>query len=217
MSTFNSEQEHTVIVPPKAPWQNRLLGKRRPLLIALVAFFCLFDTIGFVLLAAPRSSAQSFAPNSGGRLPGLTANAAVAPATTGAAEIASPTAMAPQPPPGVYVTALETNPASPRRGQNLMFDVQILNTGSAIPSYRWAVFLFRPADLKHPLGQTPVGIANIPNGSVTIAPGGTWKLTANGPCEDVIAQVGHVDGPGLISWLAQPGGQTFQERFTLCP
>ncbi len=216
MSTFRPDPDDRLIVPPGEPWQRRWLDRRRALVLALVLFFCLFDTIGLVLLTAPRPSTTSLSLAPLRRTPTLAADAPV-PAASTATALASPTPSPLPLPSGLYVTGIETDPASPRRGQNLTFHVHVLDTGGPLPSYHWAVYVFRAGDPRHALGETPVGMTNIPGGASIIAPAGTWKLTVSGPCQDVIVQVGRVDGPGLITWLIRPDGGIFQQPLTLCP
>ncbi|HEX9076468.1 MAG TPA: CHAT domain-containing protein, partial [Anaerolineae bacterium] len=118
---------------------------------------------------------------------------------------APPTATAPPPTPvptavptvalapNTYVTAIRTDPAAPKRGLPVIFDVTFLNTRGSPTGFRWRVRVFKPDNLRSSLGDTSPRNSSIPVGATELATADNWHLSGNIDCTSLVAQVFWVD------------------------
>jgi hypothetical protein len=120
-------------------------------------------------------------------------------------------------PAGVYVTALRLQPSRPRRGQEITFLVTFLNTAGKPAELRWGVFVYRPANRYQSFGQTSMRSGIVQANVMEALAAGSWKLTGGGPCEEFGARVAWMRPNEGLAMLASPGGQTFEQRFSVCP
>jgi hypothetical protein len=127
-------------------------------------------------------------------------------------------------PPGVYVTALDLSPTSPRYHQEVTFKATFLNTTGTDWNVRWFVSIWLSVQPNR-FGQTSWDRRfTIPSGTSsfeTYSPG--WKLT--GPdlrypsCVPFTAKVQWKEPPPDNSepYFANTDGQVFQIPFEVCP
>lgn len=123
---------------------------------------------------------------------------------------------APTLPPGLYVTALRTDPNPPLRGTDIHFYPTFLNTTGTLQNYRWNVHLFRPDNLTMRFGEATRVDSPIPVGGSEFKSGGPWKIPVGGPCENFIARVVFYDQNNQAHAFPKPDGTLFQKELTLC-
>ncbi len=134
---------------------------------------------------------------------------------TPAAPIATSTPTAPAAPPGVYVTAVRTDPTQVMDGQFPTFQVTFLNTLGGAANYNWFVKIYEP-DKKQSFGETPKVPSEIPVGSNTLPSSNKWKAPGASPCRQFIARVFYQAPDGTIVEFAKPGGDYFYYYFSVC-
>ncbi len=110
---------------------------------------------------------------------------------------AGPTATkAPNVPPGVYVTDLQTIPSKANIGDTLGFKVSFLNTTGSTQVYNWFVKVYQCPeqcqDFKHSYGETLHTSTNIATGASDLSSSQTINLGTGIRC-DLIARVNYVD------------------------
>ncbi len=131
-----------------------------------------------------------------------------------ATALATPT---PTIPPGLYVTNLRLEPASPKRGQDIGFYVTFLNAASGDQNYRWLVYIYRQENLRNSFGETASIVTSIPVGRVEQKALSTWKLTGGGECENFVARVAWLDENRRATPFNKPDGQMYELGFAVCP
>ncbi|MBI4786724.1 MAG: hypothetical protein HY782_06740 [Chloroflexi bacterium] len=127
--------------------------------------------------------------------------------------VVTPTAVIP---PGVYVTGLRVEPVVPVRRQDVTFFPTFLNTSGATVNYRWLVYIFKLEVQKNSLGETPSIVAGIPVGQGEQIPGGGWRLTGGGGCEEFVARVAWLDSAKKPTFFNKPDGSLFESKFSVC-
>lgn len=123
---------------------------------------------------------------------------------------------APTIPPGVYVTALRTDPNPPLRGTDIFFYPTFLNTTGTLQNYRWNVFLYRPDNLTTRFGEATRVDSAIPVSGSEFKSGGAWKIPVGGPCENFVARVVFFDQDNRALPFPKPDGAIFQKDLTVC-
>jgi hypothetical protein len=130
----------------------------------------------------------------------------------------------PAPPPGVYVTALELNPSSPRYHQEVTFKATFLNTTGNAKDFKWFVSMWLSAQSNRFRQTSWDKSFAIPPGASTFetySPG--WKLTGSDlrypPCVPFTAKVQWREPPpdNSESFFVKTNGQDFQLPFEVCP
>ena len=208
------------------------------LLVGCIAIFCL----GIMVVAAAGGAFLYFNRSAVPNLPTLAAFSSpqpptlitpssneiptnpVAPTLPGIATTAPPPIVPTQPgstivpvvAPGVYVLGVRTEPAPPRRREDIAFDVTFQNTTTSPQSYRVVVYAYRP-DQKNSFGETPAGNLGIPNGTAEQKAFGVWRLTGPGGCEDIVVRVGWQDDTKKITLFSRPDGKVFEQLMAVCP
>lgn len=119
-------------------------------------------------------------------------------------------------PPDVYVTALEVQPSSPLRGQQVSFSATFLNTTGGARSYDWLVLIFRPGQSKS-FGESAHQAIDVPPGRSQASLPPSWKLTGSGDCESFIAQAYFRDADKNRFPFNSIGGKTVSVNFSVCP
>jgi len=119
-------------------------------------------------------------------------------------------------PPGVYVTALRTDPNPPLRGTDIYFYPTFLNTTGTLQNYRWNVYLYRPDNLTTRFGEATRVDSPIPVPGGEFKSGGAWKIPVGGPCENFVARVVFFDQNNQAHAFPKPDGTLFQKDLTIC-
>lgn len=118
--------------------------------------------------------------------------------------------------PGLYVTALRTDPNPPLRGTDIFFYPTFLNTTGTPQNYRWNVYLYRPDNLTTRFGEATRADSPIPVGGGEFKSGGPWKIPIGGPCENFVARVVFFDQNNQAHAFPKPDGGVFQKELTVC-
>ena len=119
-------------------------------------------------------------------------------------------------PPGVYVTGLRLEPAAPVRRQDIRFFPMFLNTAGGTQNFRWLVYIYKVDGQKNSLGETASIVTGIPVGPGEQNPGGGWRLTGGGNCENFIARVAWLDSGKKPTFFNKPDGSLFEMTFAVC-
>ncbi len=148
-----------------------------------------------------------------------TAIATASPSATLGASAAISKTTATDAPPNIYVTDLRAEQQLPRRNQDIYFDVTFLNTTGSTQALRWDVLVYRPGNLRQYFGQSlPIGKGDsIPPGSAQVRSFGPYRLSGNGPCEDIVLRVARMDNTSPAGFIDRPDGSPFMETITVCP
>jgi hypothetical protein len=117
--------------------------------------------------------------------------------------------------PGVYVTAIRTNPSPPVRRQDVSFIVRFVNATNLPAAYRAVVYIYRP-DQSNSFGETPALGFSAPRGTSEVEIG-VWRLTGPGGCENFIVRVGWLDDIKHITLFTRTDGKIFEQPITVCP
>jgi hypothetical protein len=118
--------------------------------------------------------------------------------------------------PGVYVTALRSDPSPPVRREEVTFYATFLNTTGQEQSYRWFVYVYR-ADATRPFGQTASDrVYSIPTGAIELQTVNAWRLTGPGGCENFVARIVWLDSNNQPQLFVKPEGTVFELPFTIC-
>lgn len=120
-----------------------------------------------------------------------------------------------QVPPGLYVTALRTDPAALAERVDAGFYVTFLNTMNAEPSYQWNVFVFRADNPKNSFGEAAPLMETIPVGTTEHRTNGSWRIGV-GACGSYFARVASLDNGKNRTYFAGPDGQVFEYYFKVC-
>ncbi|MDE3091727.1 MAG: PD40 domain-containing protein, partial [Chloroflexota bacterium] len=131
-----------------------------------------------------------------------------------ATPIIAPT-QTPAVPPGVYVTAVRTDPAEVKNGQFPTFYVTFLNTLGITANYNWYIKIFEP-DKKQSFGETAKVASQIPTGRNTFASVPNWKALGATTCKPYIARIFYVAPDNTILEFSKPEGDTFQFYLSIC-
>jgi tetratricopeptide (TPR) repeat protein len=129
-----------------------------------------------------------------------------------AAASATPT---PNIPPGLFVTSLRLDPASPQQSQDVGFYATFLNTTGSTQNYRWLVYVYKADSLKNSFGETPAQLISIPVGTTEQKALGAWRAGV-GTCGDYIARVAWVDENKQATPFKRTDGQVFELPFKVC-
>ena len=129
---------------------------------------------------------------------------------------ASPTISAP---PGVYATAIRTDPKEPKRNQTVKFFVTFLNTTVTTQFYRWRVRVFPPDNMRNSKGDTAPVDTTLPLGLSEFASADNWTIRGPGDCEPYFARVFWVDlGSRQETEFLKPDGSGGPgASFQICP
>ena len=112
---------------------------------------------------------------------------------------------------------MRLEPAEPHRREDVGFYPTFLNATGAEQRYRWAVYIFRPDNMRHSFGETPKFLPTIPIGTGEQKALGTWKLTGGGECENFLARVEWTTDDNQRIPFPRPDGSVFELPFSICP
>lgn len=122
----------------------------------------------------------------------------------------------PSGPPGVYVTALRTDPASPKGGQGVRFIGSFANTTGAAKEFDWLVMIYQP-EKKKAFGETGVARITVPPGSSELSTPDNWHINKPGGCLPFYAQP-YFQNPDKSRAQFQDGsGGVVSLSFQVCP
>jgi tetratricopeptide (TPR) repeat protein len=118
-------------------------------------------------------------------------------------------------PPGIYVTAVQTDPPEVKQGQLPTFQVTFLNTLGVTANYNWFVKIYEP-DKKQSFGETAKAASAIPPGNHPFATFANWKAPGATPCRPFIARVFYVASDNTVVEFPKPDGDSFWYYFAVC-
>ncbi len=118
-------------------------------------------------------------------------------------------------PPGIYVTAIQVEPTTPKSNQEPVFHVTFLNTTSRVQKYRWFVKIYKPEETSS-FGETARGEREIPLKTSQLLSLASWK-TLIMECTPFIARVFWVDAENQVHELLKPDGNSPAKGFNVCP
>ncbi len=162
--------------------------------------------------AAPPS--PTLPPPTATAMPSPTATP-VPPTATVAKPTAVPASPTPAVAPGLYVTAISTDPAQVKDKQFPSFQVTFLNSLGANANVTWYIKIFEP-DKKQSFGETTKMSITIPPGSNVFSSATNWKAVGATPCRPFIARVFYIAPDNTIQEFPKPGGDTFLYYFSIC-
>ncbi len=116
----------------------------------------------------------------------------------------------------VYVTAIQTSPARPVRGQGVAFIVTFVNTTNAPQSFNWLVLIYRP-DAKRSFGETSAQQITVPPGTSQFTTPNNWHISAAGACEPFFAQAAWQDSDKVRTTFTSTNGGVASVDFNVCP
>lgn len=118
--------------------------------------------------------------------------------------------------PGMYVTRLWVEPASPKFGEDIKFTATFANNAGEDRQVRWFVKIFEQGS-DTLVGQTAVQDVTIPPGPHEYTIGG-WKPTAQSKCVKLYAQAFRMEEQGNkeVALLAETGEQVSTD-LNVCP
>lgn len=131
---------------------------------------------------------------------------------TATGEIAAPF---PEGTPGVYVTALRVEPATPKANEGGTFFVTFQNVGGEKQAYNWAIEIWDADNLKHPFGETEAQDAVMPPGISNLTSSG-WSVKGQGECHAYRARV-FARTQGNRAAFIQRDGSILWLDFSVCP
>lgn len=117
--------------------------------------------------------------------------------------------------PDVYVTALEVQPSSPKRGQGVTFVATFLNTTGGPRAYDWLVLIFRPGQTKS-MGESAHVKITVDPGSAKFTIANSWH-TGVGECEPFVAQPYFRDADKNRFPFKGLDGNIVSTGFSVCP
>lgn len=141
--------------------------------------------------------------------------APVSPTATIAKPTAVPASPTPAVAPGVYVTAVRTDPAEVKDKQFPSFQVTFLNTLGANANVNWYVKIFEP-DKKQSFGETTKIAITIPPGNSVFASATNWRAVGATPCRPFIARIFYIAPDNTILEFPKPDEDAFQYYFSIC-
>jgi hypothetical protein len=118
-------------------------------------------------------------------------------------------------PPGVYVTNLRVDPASPRSGDQITFYPTFLNTKDQVQEYTICVEIFRGQDVSKSVGISTCTTEKIGPGTSEF-PSTGWNVR-EGACTQYLARAISEDQAKARTPFLQPDGNIHYLNFTVCP
>ncbi len=119
-------------------------------------------------------------------------------------------------PPGVYVDALQVEPARPIRGTPVTFIATFVNTTGAPQPLKWLVLIYRP-NPRNPFGDTSPQSITIPTGTTQLSSANNWRISLKGDCESFYAQVNWQDIEKERAPFTATDGHIVSLNFEVCP
>jgi len=120
-----------------------------------------------------------------------------------------------EPPPGVYVTGIRTDPPDPKQRQDIWFYVTFSNTTGKPQSYRWWVNIF---DGGKTIGDTSKNrIEDIPPGITERKVVKEWRIGPGQPCYTYTGKAVWRRDDGSEFTFKRPDGLEFALPFVVCP
>lgn len=147
--------------------------------------------------------------------PPPTASNAPAP-TAIAPNVAAPTAIAPNVPPGVYLTALRTEPAKAKRNEGVGFVGTFLNTTGAPQNFDWVIMVYEP-DARKAFGETDVQGIAVPAGVSELVSAANWTVRGPGGCVSLYARPYFQNPDTSRTPFKQTDGSDLTLGFEVCP
>lgn len=141
----------------------------------------------------------------------------------GAAAVPQPSSGASQPTaipsnvlPGVYITALRTEPPNPKRNAGVSFVATFLNTTGAPQNFDWLVMVYQP-DAKKAFGETDAQRITVPPGVTELGSASNWTVRGPGGCLPLYARPYYQNPDTSRTPFRQVDGNEETLGFSVCP